>query len=301
MKPTLIAAVMLAATIYLAPRAKAQRYSNEAQKYSQTEAKFYGQEIASLEYGGFPTEETESGEDRPPHWYKSPEWLLVIVGFVTCIVVGIQSWATAESAKATKKATEGIERQAGIMERQTDVLLGSERAWLTAGLMRQATEKEDGRWYWTDRPDVPLTVEEAMSGLHFGYKLRVTNIGRTAAQVYGFELRYSCLGKDVTELPSQSGDQLCTDNIERTIKADGSAEILYTKINGYMARDRQRIDALESTAIFHGWVKYRPIIDPSEDSFADYCYVYSPSQKVLVRRDEYNTQKHQTKKSGSPN
>jgi hypothetical protein len=44
--------------------------------------------------------------DPPSRWYASPEWILVIVGIVTCVVVAWQSWATAQAAKATQMAAE---------------------------------------------------------------------------------------------------------------------------------------------------------------------------------------------------
>jgi hypothetical protein len=46
------------------------------------------------------------GLDPPSRWYASPEWILVIVGIVTCVVVAWQSWATAQAAKATQMAAE---------------------------------------------------------------------------------------------------------------------------------------------------------------------------------------------------
>jgi hypothetical protein len=41
-----------------------------------------------------------------PRWYVSPEWILVIVGIVTCFVVAWQSVATAQAARATQMSAE---------------------------------------------------------------------------------------------------------------------------------------------------------------------------------------------------
>jgi hypothetical protein len=40
------------------------------------------------------------------HWYESPEWVLVIVGIVTCFVIGWQSYATSCAARATQVSAE---------------------------------------------------------------------------------------------------------------------------------------------------------------------------------------------------
>ena len=38
----------------------------------------------------------------------NPEWALVIVGIVTCVVIGWQSWATAQAAKASQISAEAL-------------------------------------------------------------------------------------------------------------------------------------------------------------------------------------------------
>lgn len=39
---------------------------------------------------------------------NNPEWALVIVGIITCVVIGWQSWATACAAKATQVSAEAL-------------------------------------------------------------------------------------------------------------------------------------------------------------------------------------------------
>lgn len=60
----------------------------------------------------------QTAENKPPHWYESPEWMLVIVGIVTCLVIGWQSIATSSAARATKISA--------------DVLWASQRAQIVA-------------------------------------------------------------------------------------------------------------------------------------------------------------------------
>ena len=50
--------------------------------------------------------QNESPPKESPRWYQSPEWMLVIVGIVTCFVIGWQSWATSRAAQATQISAE---------------------------------------------------------------------------------------------------------------------------------------------------------------------------------------------------
>jgi len=102
-------------------------------------------------------------------------------------------------------------------------------------------------------------------------------------------------------LPDNSGYETTTINTERTISAGESLVIGFLQIDQQMAIHREQIDKLERTAVFHGWVRYFPLVGPPEESFADYCYVYRPSIEVLERRDGYNTNRRQKKPSDPPN
>jgi hypothetical protein len=198
----------------------------------------------------------------------------IIAAVGTLNILERQTKATEDAAIATRDSVKTI--------------ITTERAWLTATLMRQATKFDDGQWYKTEPYTVALNDDEIRDGFKFGYKLRVNNFGRTGARITGFEHRYSRLAKGKTKLPANSGDVIASKNEERII-SDKAIDLFFTKIDGYMARARIGIDHSDDTLVFHGWVKYRPIIDPSEDSFAEYCYVYSPENEILIRRDEYNT------------
>jgi len=50
------------------------------------------------------SEPTQAPKPEPPKGYASPEGALVIVGIVTCLVIGWQSWETRKSAEATDKS-----------------------------------------------------------------------------------------------------------------------------------------------------------------------------------------------------
>ena len=72
---------------------------------------------------------------------NNPEWALVVVGIFTLIVIALQTVATAQAAKATRRAAEATEASAKATEtaaiaaqRNSEVLINSERAWILAEL-----------------------------------------------------------------------------------------------------------------------------------------------------------------------
>ena len=95
MKPALIAAIMLTVAIHLAPRSKAKQDTNSVEQQA-------SQQPTSPNNNKRPTTETDATKNKPPSWYESPEWVLVIVGGITCFVIGYQSYATMIAAKAAK-------------------------------------------------------------------------------------------------------------------------------------------------------------------------------------------------------
>jgi hypothetical protein len=58
---------------------------------------------------------------------ERPEWWLVGVGIVTCVVIAWQSWETGKAAQAAKKAAE-----AALMNAQA--VINAERAWIVVGV-----------------------------------------------------------------------------------------------------------------------------------------------------------------------
>ncbi len=102
MKPAVIAAVVLAATIYLNPRSEGQQRPSGIEQGAQSKAQSGGQASASQNNSQRPQTKTEATKNQPPKWYESPEWVLVIVGIVTCFVIGWQSWETRRAAEATR-------------------------------------------------------------------------------------------------------------------------------------------------------------------------------------------------------
>lgn len=63
-----------------------------------------------------PQTKTQTASNDPPQWYKSPEWVLVIVGIVTAFVIGWQSYETMAAARGTKDAAEATRRNVELQE-----------------------------------------------------------------------------------------------------------------------------------------------------------------------------------------
>lgn len=119
MKPALIATILLALLVYFAPR------GNSQQPPADGEAKTSNQSSLSSDHSAA---EATSTKQEPPGWYKTPEWILVIVGFVTAFVIGWQSWETRRAADAANRNI-----SASMDERRARVEIIAEEVWLIPG------------------------------------------------------------------------------------------------------------------------------------------------------------------------
>lgn len=184
---------------------------------------------------------------------------------------------------AAFKILTAINHQAEIMVRQTEAMINSERAWVVPELRPHAYQGEDGSWYRQN--NVRITSEEALAGEHLLYSLKLTNMGRTPAQILGFELRYACLPEGDIDLPKNGEAQFAEiREFHHLLGAEGnSVEILDHHINTkqHMNDSWDAIRRLEKTAVVYGSVRYRHIFSAKDDSYADFCYVYAVSLNRL--------------------
>ena len=189
--------------------------------------------------------------------------VLIIIAAITACFIGWQ-------ARETRRAADAAQRS-------TAALINSERAWVVPELIPHSYQGKDGRWYRQDH--VPLTTEEVLVGSHLLYSLKLTNMGRTPAQILGFEMRYTCLPEGVRDLPTDpSGEAVEYHEFHHLLRGEGNAiEVGLPVVDaGLHMRDSwDAIRKLEKTAVFHGSVKYRHMFSTTEDSHADFCYVYS--------------------------
>jgi len=124
---------------------------------------------------------------------NNPEWALVVVGILTIFVIGWQAVETRRAAEASQLAI-------GIMERQTkaaedaaiaartnaEAFIASERARVVAEL-RQCALRTGGKWYRED--GASFDVADILTGKHLIHKLAITNLGRTPAEMFNYEIR----------------------------------------------------------------------------------------------------------------
>lgn len=71
------------------------------------------------------TSNEKTAYKEPPHWYASPEWWLVILGFPILAFIGWQTKETRKAAEATRDAA-----KAALL--QANHTVTSERAWMIA-------------------------------------------------------------------------------------------------------------------------------------------------------------------------
>jgi hypothetical protein len=132
MRPALIAAMILAAFINFSARSKAQQSPTPGEKNTQTETSLDRQSPSSAQNTESPTEKTEFAKTEPTRWYTSPEWVLVIVGIITCGFIGWQSYATQIAAQAANTSAEATQASTGVIQQQFRTMLRQTFATETA-------------------------------------------------------------------------------------------------------------------------------------------------------------------------
>lgn len=99
MKWAAIATIMLVICVNFAPRSKADDSTKHITNTSSGQNETLPIKRPETEQAGTSQKEQPT-ENKPPHWYESPEWMLVIVGGITAFVIGWQSWETRKAAQA---------------------------------------------------------------------------------------------------------------------------------------------------------------------------------------------------------
>jgi hypothetical protein len=178
-----------------------------------------------------------------------------------------------------------------------DALIASERAWVVANVRPYARRGNYTLWYHQD--GARLTREDLLAGKHLLYWLTITNMGRGPAQILGFTLVYTCLGKGVTDLPESGIGEVAQTSYrpfehllggnEKTIEIEEHV----IDMGRYMGDDFDAIARLEKTAVIHGWIKYRHMLSSTDDCYADFCYVYTVSEEKLTTVGRHTKQRQE--------
>jgi len=181
-----------------------------------------------------------------------------------------------EQTDVLGKSVKATQDNAAAAKANADALINSERAWVIAELRHNARQDKAGRWYHED--GVPFTVAEVLAGNHLLYRLRITNMGRTPAHIFSFEIRYACLLEGVKDLPENPPTQKTDFHEFIHLLTPGKTFEILDDINveQYMRGDWDNITRLEKTAVFYGCVKYRHMFSTENDNpQSDFCYVYT--------------------------
>lgn len=123
MKLFLTAPIVLALLIYVAPPCEGEQNTVQAQQHAD-------QQFSKSSDQQHSTAETTT-KNEPPHWYKSPEWWLVILGFPTLAVL---MWQAIVMNAATKAARDSANAALVSAKAFTD----AERAWIITEIAWQA-------------------------------------------------------------------------------------------------------------------------------------------------------------------
>jgi hypothetical protein len=226
-----------------------------------------------------------------------PNIALVIVATLTALFIASQARETARATQAVRDSLPHQEQAARAALRNAEALINAERAWIIPELKCLCTQRDDNRWY---KPDgSALTMEEVLRGKHLKYILKLTNMGRTPANVTGFQITYTLLPEGVRDLPPDARGDSTYRGVNKFVAAGESGEIFepIIDVGTYTTGHWLPIRALEETAVFHGWVKYRHMFSTEEDQ-ADFCYVYTVSLNRLSAVGKY-TKYTQEGKSGN--
>lgn len=205
-----------------------------------------------------------------PHWYaaiKRPDGWLVVVGLITCIVIGWQSWETKRAAEAAANSVDAINRQADIMERQTaaiekqaDFMVAQSRAWLVVTMEGEPgnRQKAEGNW--------------VAVGYCFHWKIK--NWGNSPAFIVRMGARWHPIN-DLGELPPDP-DIESIELIQRTAHypfglSVGPGE----SIDRYTLAEYPQMGEIVAGRIIqlaYGVVEYKTAYEPTKTLETRFCY-----------------------------
>ena len=246
----LIAATVLAAAIYLPPRSEPQQGPAEVEQKAQAETHAHLQQPASTQNKECPAAHTAPANNQPPHWYGSPEWVLVVVGIVTAGVIWFQSWATLRAARATERMVEPTGKSAEAALLNAKAAINAERAWVLVTMDRKATDY---------------------------YALVVTNHGRTPAEILGIQ-RVENFPEKTDDLPDMPNYGLPTEFLQRRILVPNEVWIYETTSLGQVVPAEMLPDISKSKRRYYqyGVVRYRDVLSGTEHE-TRFSFMFSPT------------------------
>jgi hypothetical protein len=147
-------------------------------------------------------DESKGQHNPEADWWARITNALIALGTLALAVIGIVA------ACAAIRTLRAIERQTGELQESVsvartsaaaakasaDALIASERAWVNVELVPICCHFGKAGWH---RPVgdnwAALSMEEVLKGEHMRYTLKITNMGRTLAEVFDCEIRWGGL------------------------------------------------------------------------------------------------------------
>jgi len=257
----MIAAIMLTMCINFTPRCKADNSgkqvahgcSDQYNTFTVTEAK----EIS-------PCSEKKSTQDDSPRWYQSPEWILIIIGGITALVIGWQSCETRKAATAALLNAQAV--------------INAERAWISvlpynwSPEFFSKLEKDD------PTPEGPMG-KWPISHL---FQAQIKNVGRTPATIEGLAIRYIRTSTHPSKLPPEPDyGELDTEEHVLIPNDEMLGTGVLTPDMGTLTKAQVRDIAEGNEFLFaYGIVKYRDVYKlPHETRFG---YIYQTPESYFV-------------------
>lgn len=247
MKPAVIVAIMLACAVYLPPRGEAQQRGSKAAHKTTQDSK---PSSVTFVDNHWCEAQKQPAQDKTPKWYQSPEWMLVIVGVITFLVVGYQSWATKRAALATESYVEAVKEQTPSFKQAAEAALKNANAVIDA----------ERAWIVPDMETPPPFVSDTIHRI--ACKLR--NAGKTPARIVEVAER-AFVASEACPLPESP--EYRPRDIHRSPLKGGAV----MAPNAIMPRfvyvepgDMRRVERGELILHVYGYVIYRDVISHQE-------------------------------------
>jgi len=218
--------------------------------------------------------EAQHRESEPPPWYRSPEWVLVIVGCITAIFIAWQSLETRHAARAGQKAAEAALANA-------KAIIGAERSWITV-LPYIWSPTLYPRWEAGD----PIPESGVLSPVFHKLPVQIKNTGRTPAKIDELRMFYIHTPQHPTFLPSEP--EYGTLN-----KLHGSILIPQDEIlvGAFLSPDgsltKQEVANIQNCVSYlyaYGIVRYRDYCDGSHEIRFGFVYHFPPAGIISVEK-----------------
>jgi len=223
----------------------------------------------------------DATKNETPHWYASPEWILVIVGSFTFIVIGWQAWATRIAAEATRVAAvatqasaAAVRTQVGVMERQTKA---TEDAAIAAKEGAEAASKNIEMFISKERARLKISqkpLDLSKEAVAYTVDFTVDNYGSSAANVVETGcVTYALPLQSISEPDVCSAVMFPMHSIPSIIPPNGPPSEQYA----FLFAQDMVLNEVKSDRIFvgiRGFIKYRDTFDRERETRFRYVWKY---------------------------